>query len=144
MSNYQFSLTKVLNWRESVESVAKSDFLTQKNLQDEQEQKLLAIKKASNDLKVSSVRFSNINLMRQQYLYKNYLAEQIEVEEGHLASVTQETERELAIFLQAKKERKIMDKIKEKQYETFLFQQKNTEQKELDEMGSLRYGYSMI
>lgn len=144
MSNYQFSLTKVLNWRESVESVAKSDFLTQKTLQEEQEQKLLAIKKASEDLKVSSVRFNNINLMRQQYLYKNYLAEQIEVEEGYLAKVTQETERELAIFLQAKKERKIMDKIKEKHYENFLFQQKSIEQKELDEMGSLRYGYSMV
>ena len=84
MGKYQFSMAKVLNWRESQEEFAKKNFLQKRMEQIEQESILADIVTASRDLKVSTTNFTNVNTLRQQHLYKNYLDEQIVLQERHL------------------------------------------------------------
>lgn len=139
MGKYQFSMAKVLNWRENQEEHAKKKFLQKRVEQMEQESILADIVSASQNLKVSTTNFTNVNTLRQQHLYKNYLDEQIEIQEKELAKVSHETEAELQLFIGAQKDRKIMEKLKERQYDAYLKAEKIQEQKELDEMGTLRY-----
>ncbi|WP_314061262.1 flagellar export protein FliJ [uncultured Vagococcus sp.] len=143
MGKYQFSMAKVLNWRESQEEFAKKNFLQKRMEQIEQESILADIVTASRDLKVSTTNFTNVNTLRQQHLYKNYLDEQIVLQEKTLEKVNHETEAELQVFIGAQKDRKIMEKLKERQYEAYLNEEKHREQKDLDEMGTLRFRSSV-
>ena len=142
MKKYTFSMIKVLNWRTSQEEVAKKNFLQQKQELNKQEEILKNIKMASEDLKVSMANLGNINKMRQQHLYKNYLAEQIVQQTTQVEIARKLTEKELANFIEAQKERKILEKLEARQYEEYLAELKLFEQKELDEMGNQRYSFA--
>lgn len=136
-------MAKVLNWRESQEESAKKNFLQKRIEQMEQESILADIVMASQELKVSTTNFTNVNTLRQQHLYKNYLEEQIILQEKNLEKVSHETEAELQVFIGAQKDRKILEKLKERQYEAHLNEEKRQEQKDLDEMGTLRFQSSV-
>ena len=142
MKKYVFSMEKVLNWRNSQEEEAKKVFLNQKSMQVKEELKLSAMIEASEELKKSTASLTNINSMRQQHLYQNFLAEQIVSQEERVDLAAAATEVELTHFVAAQKERKILEKLSERHYESYLAELKLAEQKELDEMGSLRYGLS--
>lgn len=137
-------MEKVLNWRNTQEDEAKKKFLLKKSAQVEEELKLTEMVQASEELKKSTIGLSNINTMRQQHLYQNFLAEQIVNQEQRVYIASKATEQELTQFVLAQTERKILEKLEERQYESYLAEMKLFEQKELDEMGSLRYGFSQL
>lgn len=140
LAKYNFSLESILNWRELQEEEAKKTFLVYQQAQIEQEVILNRFISASESMNHETNTYQSINTLRQQYLYKNFLDEQIVKQQETVKQYTDETDKMMTVFVGAQKERKVMDHLKEKQYEAFLFQQKLDEQKELDEMGTLRYG----
>lgn len=139
MKQYKFSMEKVLNLRQSQEDDAKKDYLEKKLLQLHEEEKLEKMVKASQDLKETTHSFGTVNELRQQYLYKNYLDEQIKFQESEVALAERNTHFELSIFVEKQKRRKMMERLKEKKYESFKEEERKEEQKELDEMGILRF-----
>lgn len=144
MNKYKFSLDNVLNWRESQEEEAKRGFLVCQKAQREQEEILEDYKAASEEIKNDSINYLDVNTLRQQYIYKNHLDNEIKKQEQTVKIYSNETEKMKEVFVGAQKERKIMDRLKEKHYDNYLFEMKAEEQKELDEMGTLRFSGSFI
>ncbi|MFW8051990.1 flagellar export protein FliJ [Vagococcus fluvialis] len=144
MSRYKFSLDNVLNWRQSEEDEAKRSFLVYQDAQREQEEILESIVSASEEMKKSTLNLVDINSLRQQYEYKNHLENEIVKQQQTVNQYMNETEKMKEVFVGAQKERKIMERLKEKHYEHYLSEIKYEEQKELDEMGTLRFGKSAV
>lgn len=144
MNKYKFSLDNVLNWRESQEDEAKRTFLIYQEAQRAQEKILESIIAASEEIKQDTSNLADINSLRQQYVYKNHLDNEIIRQEQTVQQYSNETEKMKDVFVGAQKERKIMERLKEKHYENYLIKTKAEEQKELDEMGTLRFGSSLI
>ena len=144
MSRYKFSLDNVLNWRQSEEDEAKRSFLVYQEAQREQEEILESIVSASEEMKKSTLNLVDINSLRQQYEYKNHLENEIVKQQQTVNQYMNETEKMKEVFVGAQKERKIMERLKEKHYEHYLSEIKYEEQKELDEMGTLRFGKSAV
>lgn len=144
MNKYKFSLDNVLKWRESQEEEAKRGFLICQEAQREQEEILEDYKAASEEIKNDSINYLDVNTLRQQYIYKNHLDNEIKKQEQTVKIYSNETEKMKEVFVGAQKERKIMDRLKEKHYDNYLFEMKAEEQKELDEMGTLRFSGSFI
>ena len=79
---------------------------------------------------------------KQTAIYNNYLTwlvESIELQEGLVRRAEAETERRRIALTEAMKERKIMEKLKEKDHETFIKEEQLKEQKIQDETVSYRY-----
>ena len=144
MSRYKFSLDNVLNWRQSEEDEAKRSFLVYQDAQREQKEILESIVSASEEMKKSTLNLVDINSLRQQYEYKNHLENEIVKQQQTVNQYMNETEKMKEVFVGAQKERKIMERLKEKHYEHYLSEIKYEEQKELDEMGTLRFGKSAV
>lgn len=144
MKKYKFSLDNVLNWRELQEEEAKKTFLIYQQAQKEQEEILNEYKEASQAMNESTESMTNINKLRQQFVYKNFLDNQIVKQQATVDQYTNEASKKMSVFVDAQKERKIMERLKEKHYDNYLLQEKSEEQKELDEMGTLRFSYSFL
>lgn len=144
MSKYKFKLDNVLNWRAKEEAAAKRNFLIYQQAQKEQEELLNDFIIASDEMKEEVTTLININDLRQQYIYKNYLDEQIIQQKATVKRFSNETNKMMEVFVEAQKERKVMERLKEKHHEYFLFIEKHEEQKNLDEIGTLRYCYSLL
>ncbi len=144
MGKYKFALDSVLSWRESQEEDAKRDFLVSQEAQRQQETILENYIAASEEIKNDAVNYLDINSLRQQYIYKNHLENEIIKQQETVDHFSIETEKMKEVFVDAQKERKIMDRLKEKHHDAYMFVQKTEEQKELDEMGTLRFGNSLL
>lgn len=144
MGQYKFSLDNVLNWRSSQEEDAKRSFLVYQQAQREQESILKDIVEARCRIKQEQTNLVDINTLRQQYIYKDHLDNEIVKQEKTVTQYCNETDKMKEIFVGAQKERKILEKLKEKHFDSYLLEQKNEEQKELDEMGTLRFRNSVI
>ncbi|MGO3651752.1 flagellar export protein FliJ [Vagococcus sp.] len=139
MKKYHFSMEKVLNLRQSEEDYAKKDFLEKKALQVKEEVKLNDMIQAREDLQQSTDTLKNINDLRQQFLYKNYLEEQIGYQRIEVAQAEEVAKEELDKLVEKQKKRKMLEILKEKKMNLFVEEQKKEEQKEIDEMAVLRY-----
>ena len=144
LSKYKFKLDNVLNWRELEEEEAKKNFLIYQQAQKEQEELLNDFITASDEMKEEVATLININDLRQQYIYKNYLDEQIVKQQATVEQFSNETNKMMEVFVEAQKERKVIERLKEKHHENYLFLEKREEQKNLDEMGTLRHYYSFL
>ena len=80
-----------------------------------------------------------VSEMKFQENYEKYLDEQVEnfkLELNELFKLKEEKLKELA---EKSKEHKIFDKLKEKNYQDFMLEENKKEQKEIDEIASIRY-----
>ena len=76
---------------------------------------------------------------RQHDLYKHSLEDRIEKQEELIKLQNDELEKIRLDLVDAQKERKIMENLKEKDFDTYKENVKSLEQKELDEMAILRF-----
>ncbi|MGL5686119.1 MAG: flagellar export protein FliJ [Vagococcus fluvialis] len=112
MSKYKFKLDNVLNWRELEEEEAKKNFLIYQQAQKEQEELLNDFIAASDEMKEEVATLININDLRQQYIYKNYLDEQIVKQQATVEEFSNETNKMMEVFVEAQKERKVIERLK--------------------------------
>ncbi len=139
MKKYQFSMEKILDWRIVNEEAAKRDFSKVRQNLERQIALLKEMNKEKKDLQINAARPNSINTLRQLHLYHNFLEQKIMLQEELVAKINEDLDKKLAVLITAQKERKIMEKLSEKQFENYIYQMKKEEQKELDEMGSLRF-----
>ena len=140
MANYKFSLEKVLEWRENSEKTVAKRFAL---LQDElhyQTTTLNNLRLEDENIKKRILKLNNIHELKQQYLFKQSLEEKIEKQIRLIDEIRAKLEELRLELLEAQKNRKIMEKLKEKDYAAFKEELMNKEQKELDEMAVLKYG----
>lgn len=144
MARFIFSLQNILNMKEKLEDQAKSDF-AHANLRlqeavaerealeqrlDAEKQKLQQDISAALDIGKIRQRENAVEILRM------YVRQQT------LVVLQREKEVEVAReqLNEAMKERKTFEKLREKAFDAFLEEEKQREQKEVDELVSYRYG----
>lgn len=144
MARFIFSMQNILNMKEKLEDQAKNDF-AHANLRlqeaiaerealeqrlDAEKQKLQRDISAALDIGRIRQRENAVEIfrmyVRQQTLVVLQREKEVEVAREHLN--------------EAMKERKTFEKLREKAFDAFLEEEKQREQKEVDELVSYRYG----
>lgn len=142
MANYTFSMEKVLDWRSDTEEEKKKQ-LGQVQ-QNKQQQETLLQRLISENIKIKndSLTTLRIDVLRRQNLYKDMIDEKI----IHQKNIVHKAEKDVEVarveLMEAHKDRKVMEKLKEKEYTFTMEQAKQEEQKQLDEMATLSFGKS--
>ena len=139
MKSYQFSMERVLELRSNHEktwmekfATLQNEFIHQKTILNEFQTELINYK-----MKLSKCK--KIQDLRQLYLCKEVLEMKIQEQEKHVEEASKNLEKGRINLVNAQKDRKIMEKLKEKDYESYQENIKSIEQKDLDEMAVLKY-----
>ena len=136
---YKFSMEKVLEWRTNVEKTTMEEFSILQNELLQEKQVLTSLKDQHHKSKEQDLKTFNVNELMQQHLYIQNIEEKIE-EQSQLIfkkkDLVEEAREELVI---AQKDRKIIEKLKEKDTNEYEQNIRAMEQKELDEMAVLRF-----
>lgn len=139
MANYQFSLQSVLDWREDEEESAK---MKVKALKDEKNQVEKQLKQLINEnvrLKEKLVETREIDQLRQQDLYKNLLNEKIIKQKLVLEEMENKVRLAEDQLLKAYQDKKVMEKLDEKEKEEYIEQVNAEEQKQIDEFSTISF-----
>lgn len=140
MANYTFSMEKVLDWRSDTEEEKKKQ-LGQVQ-QNKQQQETLLQRLISENIKIKndSLTTMRIDVLRRQNLYKDMIDEKIIHQKNIVHKAEKEVEAARVELMEAHKDRKVMEKLKEKEFTFTMEQAKQEEQKQLDEMAALSFG----
>lgn len=142
VANYQFSMEKVLDWRSDTEEEKKKNLVQVQQHKDQQENILQRLIRENIKIKNDSLSTSRIDVLRRQNLYKNMIDEKIIHQKNIVNKAEKEVETARIELMEAHKDRKVMEKLKEKEYSFLMEQEKHEEQKQLDEMATLSFGKS--
>lgn len=143
MANYKFSLQSVLNWRDDEEEAAK---MKVKKLKEELSREKLQLTQLINEniqLKEKLVQTDKIDQMRQQDLYKALLDEKIVKQKLTVEQAENNVTLAEAELLKAYQDKKVMEKLDEKEKERHMEYVKNEEQKQIDEFSTISFGREM-
>ncbi|MFL2070920.1 flagellar export protein FliJ [Marinilactibacillus psychrotolerans] len=140
MQPYHFSMEKILDWREDLEEVAKKEVKDCENLLIMEKQKLESLLKESRKLKSDNLFKSNIDSVKRHSLYKDMLDENIIQQKLVIKNVEMQLNIAQEKLLKANKNKRIMEKLEEKERYGHKEAEKKEEQKQLDEISTLQFG----
>lgn len=140
MQPYHFSMEKILDWREDLEEVAKKEVKDCENLLIMENQKLESLLKESRKLKSDNLFKSNIDSVKRHSLYKDMLDENIIQQKLVIKNVEMQLNIAQEKLLKANKNKRIMEKLEEKERYGHKEAEKKEEQKQLDEISTLQFG----
>lgn len=139
MKSYNFSMEKVLEWRENLEKGSMEKFAVIQNELSQEKSTLANLQREYETIKEKFLKYKNVNELKQMQLYKQIIEDKIENQIEAINKKSEELEERRLELISAQKDRKIMEKLKEKDYLTYLDNVRATEQKELDEMAVLKF-----
>jgi len=139
MKAYNFSMERVLEWRENLEKNSMERFTVTQNELIHEKTILSALTKEYEITKVKGLSYKNINELRQLQLYKQTLEDKIDYQNQVIYKKNKELEEIRLELIAAQKDRKIMEKLKERDYTKYQHEMLAFEQKELDEMAVLKF-----
>lgn len=142
MGNYRFSMEKILDWRSDTEEEKKKKLADVQRDKLQQEAVLQELIQENIKIKNESLSTTRIDILRRQNLYKVLLDERIVQQKNVLDQAEKALEDARIELMGAHKDKKVMEKLKEKEYTLVMEQEKNEEQKQLDEMAALSFGRS--
>lgn len=141
MVDFNFRLEKVLNYKKTLEDYKKSQYgVVQKKLFDE-EDKLAKFNKYKNIVKNEknqTVIKTNIGNLAMYNNYINDLSRKIKSQEQIVNKTRKDAEEAKEEMITAVKEKKIFEKLKEQEYEEYLYQLKRDEEKQTDAIVSYK------
>lgn len=135
-------MEKVLDWRSDTEEEKKKNLIQVQQSKQQQETILRRLIDENIKIKNDSLSTNRIDVLRRQNLYKDMIDEKIIHQKNVLNKAEKEVEVARIELMEAHKERKVMEKLKEKEYTLTMEQEKQEEQKQLDEMATLSFGKS--
>jgi len=140
MIRYNFSLQNVLDWRNDQENEAKLNLTQIKNNLNKEENYLQQLIYENVQLKEKAALTRKVDVMRQQDLYKEVLDEKIIQQKLIVEQKMNEMKKAEEALLSAHKDKKVMEKLKEKEYETYMETLQIEEQKQIDEFSTITFG----
>lgn len=143
MKGYRFSLEKVLDWRNETEEQARKRLGDIQVRRQEEESVLERLLNESLKLKAEKIFSGNVDALRQQDLYQELMSQRIIRQKLVLEKTDSELEQAKAALIEAHKDKKVMEKLREKDYTSYRIKQDKDEQHQLDELSVLQYGRSM-
>ena len=142
MASQTFSMEKILDWRSDIEETAKRAVGQVQVKMEAQKAVLEDLIRENTRIKNDQLTTTKINDLRHQQLYKALLDEKIIHQKNQLDLTQKELEDAQGKLIEAHKDKKVMEKLKEKELWTASELMKKEEQKELDEIATLSYGRS--
>lgn len=134
MAKFKFSLEKVLDYRWLKEQEAKREYASAQKALTEQEDIFQQINQEKENL--MEVRESTINRMQVQQWYLLDLNQRLIATTEAIKEMSRYVEQALSVYIEAQKERKILEKLSEKQLAEYQIEMNREEQKMLDEMAN--------
>ncbi len=137
MSGYKFKLQRVLDYKETLEGLKKSEYGTAiQKLNEEKEILSNYISKKSEIIKQFNTIDDKINIGSFR-TYNNYISEitnRIKKQEENVMYAEREAIKIQEELLEAMKEKKSFEKLKEKDYKEFILEEKREEEKIMDQI----------
>lgn len=138
MRGYNFQLESILEWRTNIEKSTIEEFaLVQRELEKQRQILNNLIEKHSKAK--NNTKYNNIHEIRQHQIYISDLEDKVGINEVFLDEIRDKLEEARKELLVAQKDRKVMEKLREKDFEEYITDMKTREQKELDEIGIFSY-----
>lgn len=139
MRAYNFSMERVLEWREDLERDSMEKFAAKQNELQKEKSVLMGIKSEYENLKKGATEFNKTSDIRNMHLYKQVLLDKMDEQNLVVNEKSKELEERRVELVDAQKDRKIMEKLKEKDYMNYQNEVRAFEQKQLDEMAVLKF-----
>ena len=142
MKKHIFRLQKVLKAKKIKQDVEQRKLMSeQQNLQKEQESldRLALIESQMlKDLKKQRLKRTKGHEIRNYHLYQYQVRKYVEQQEHEVDAAHTKVEQQREVLIDAVKDTKMLDKLKEKDYQSYIKQVNNREQKQMDEMSQLQ------
>lgn len=136
---FSFRLEGVLEYRRQLEDIKKKDFLFARRARLEQEKRLaslLALEEREKDVLRELERDEvDIIKLRLQMGYLAHISRWINNAREELQRLQKAEEEKRVEMVEATKQVKVLERLKEHQYERYLYELGRSEQKFLDEIG---------
>ncbi|MCC5890182.1 MAG: flagellar export protein FliJ [Alkalibacterium sp.] len=140
MQEYRFSMEKVLDWRSDQEDAAQRFVKEKEDRVSQEEDKLNRIISESRRLKNENLFHKSVDHLKRQNLYKDLLDDKIIKQRLALQTAEQELITARNQLKEAHKDKKVMQKLQEKEHTRFKDTLKKKEQSQLDEIATLSFG----
>ena len=141
---FKFKLASVLSLKEKVEESKKRELgvatLYKERLLHEKLQLIKKKEEALQGVKSHNSQFVDLQSMRAFNTYYTYIEHAIETKNKEVQVAQKKIEEKREALLDAVKERKILDNLKEIQNEVFMEEEKREEQRILDDIVTYKYG----
>ena len=142
MENYIFSMEKVLDYREDIEKLKREEF-AKINLEISQlETEIAKINIELKEINEKIFKIQNANELFQIQLYREALEEKLEIQKLILSEKRKALEDKRVELTKAQADKKIMEKLKERDYSQFMYKKNLKEQKELDDFSVMKFKHS--
>ena len=135
---------KVLEYREGVEKDHIEKFSSKQNLLLLKQEEIRRLIDEYKLIKKQTSSYKSIDDMVREQLYRQNLADKITLEETYLKELSNDLELARNDLVNAQKDRKIMEKLKEKDYSKFQSQLREIEQKDIDEVNTLKFARKVL
>lgn len=139
MNSYKFSMENILKWREDIERNNMEDLASIQNQLRSQKARKTDLLREKEDIKSSKLRYRDISQLKYENLYMEKIEEKIKSQDKLIRDTKNKLEDVRQDFIEAQKDRKIMEKLKERDMEAYRQEVNKKEQKELDELTILKY-----
>lgn len=132
-------MESILNLRENKEKNTMENLAKVQNQLEIQKDILNDLIMEEEKIKSNCTKFKDIHELRHHNLYKEEIEEKISKQDELIDKTNIKLEEVRRELIEAQKERKIMEKLKEKDMDNYINNMKHLEQKELDEIAVLKY-----
>lgn len=141
---FKFKLDSVLSLREKVEENKKRELglaISYKDqLINEQQELIKKREETAQSVKVYNSQILDIQNIRAFNIYDAHMQKTIEYKSKQIQEAQKQVDHKRQALLEAVKERKILDNLKEIQKEVFIEEEKKKEQNILDDLVTYKYG----
>lgn len=141
---FKFKLASVLSLKEKIEDSKKRELgaatLHKDKLLSEKLELVERREEALQAVKIHSSKTVDIQSIRAFNTYNAYMKQAIELKNKEVQEAQKKVEEKREALLEAVKERKILDNLKEIQNEVFMEEEKRGEQRILDDIVTYKYG----
>ena len=138
MAGFKFRLRKILEHRETLENIKKGEFGKKQTELNKQREILESLKSKQTDILTEKASKMNTTMYELQ-IYNNYILEldrQIEMQMKKIEEIKIEVEKARSELIEATKDKKIIEKLKLRDYQEFLYEEKKIEEKANDQFVS--------
>jgi len=143
MAKFKFKLQSFLGVKEKIEDQKKNEYGKALNaLKKEEEKKIALLNQHSNTINEMKIEMSSGIKPAQLQQYNNFIAyilEQIRLQETVIQKAKAMAETKRQELVDAMKSRKMLETLKEHEFENYMKEEKKAEQKILDEIASFRH-----
>lgn len=137
---YKFSLQNVLEWRKDQEDEAKLELIQAKNTLENENRYLTKLINENIRLKEKAALNKRVDVMRQDDLYRKVLNDKIIQQKLIVEQTEHDVKRAEKELLKAHQDKKVMEKLKEKEEIEYYEEIESIEQKNLDEFATMTFG----